>query len=250
MLNYISAECYKLGQRRGFYLSLAALLVLEELVLGTCVIEGATPEELLGFFRDLMSTGLFLVIVCADLVFSNQYRYNTLKNELASGIPRARIYLGKLLASFLTALQFCAAVCVVYLRNAWLLSDRSIGAIPMLLRQLLPPLAAAFPLWLGMLTLSFCLMTILKETALTVLLLFGFLTFGSLFFWILTMLNWSWPLIQRLLALLLYAIPSTPFAEIGDPIGWGMLAAHWAVGLVWVVLSTAVGLRVFLKRDI
>lgn len=250
MLNYISAEFYKLGQRWSFYLSLAALLVLEELTLWSFRLEGASSEELQALFLLLSPVGLFLVIVCTNLVFSNQYRHDTLKNELASGISRTRIYLGKLSASFLVALLFCAAVCVVYLKNAWLVSDRMVSAIPTLLWRLLPDLAAVFPLWLGMLSLSFCLMSLLRETALTVLLLFGFLIFGSLFLWLLCMINWPWSVIRRLIAALYYAVPMTPFFDLGDPINAGMLSAHWAVGLGWVLVSTLVGLCLFYRREI
>lgn len=250
MLNYLCAEFYKLGQRRSFYLSLAVLLVLEELVLWMCQVERMPPEGLLTIFTDLMSSGLFLVIVCTDLVFSSQYRHLTLKNELASGISRTRIYLGKLLASFLVALLFCAAVCVVYLKDAWLFSDRSPGSLITIFQTLLPPLAAAFPLWMGMLSLSFCLMALLKETAVTVFLLFGFLTFGSLFFWILSMINWPWPLMGRLMQFLLYAIPSMPFLDLKDPISFGMLVVHWEIGLGWTAVSTLVGLSLFRRREL
>ena len=249
MLNYISAEFYKLGQRRSFYLSLAILLVLEEITLCMSRVEGITSTAMLALFTDLTPAGLVISVLCADLVFSNQYRYNTLKNELASGIPRTRIYLGKLFASFLLALLFCAAVCVVYLKNAWLLTGLALDALPVLLYQLLIPLAAVFPLWLGMLSLSFCLFSLL-QSALSISLLFIYITFGSLFFWTLSAFNWSSPLMGRLTFLLFYVIPSTPFADLIGPVSAKMLAAHWAVGLGWVAVSTSIGLVLFRRREL
>ena len=55
-----------------------------------------------------LTVGIYLVPAICDIIFSDQYKLNTLKNEMAYGTPRLRVYFGKLLASVITAVAFSA----------------------------------------------------------------------------------------------------------------------------------------------
>lgn len=68
-----------------------------------------------------MLLGLWLVAVGGDLIFSEQYKYHTLKNEVSFGIPRTRIYLSRWAAVFLVMLLLYAVLVAVYTLSALLL---------------------------------------------------------------------------------------------------------------------------------
>ena len=55
------------------------------------------------------------------MIFSEQYKYHTLKNEVSFGIPRTRIYLSRWAAVFLVMLLLYAVLVAVYTLSALLL---------------------------------------------------------------------------------------------------------------------------------
>ena len=117
MLNYIRAELWKLRRRKYLWVLLAVMLGLE----GLFAVMSAWHRD----FSDLvelgaatMLLGLYLSIFLADMVFSDQYKIGTLKNEISFGLPRRRIYLGKLCAALLTGLASCALLLGFYLGAA------------------------------------------------------------------------------------------------------------------------------------
>ena len=63
----------------------------------------------------LLSVGLYAPLITTDLVFSEQYKIGTLKNEISYGIPRSRIYLGKLVLEIAVAVLACALAVGLYL---------------------------------------------------------------------------------------------------------------------------------------
>ena len=110
MRNYLAAECYKVFHRKYFYLSLLVVLALEGLIVWGSWFTWSNGNTGMDFYSAaitmvmLLSIGLYATILTGDMVFSEQYKYNTLKNEVAFGVPRWRIYLGKLTVATLVAL--------------------------------------------------------------------------------------------------------------------------------------------------
>ena len=96
----------------------------------------------------LLPFGYYATAVTGDIVFSEQYKHNTLKNEVAYGLPRLRIYFGKLLASTLLALAACAVLVLWYglLCGVLLPGD---GAMLNAWRTVGFGLLTALPVWLG-----------------------------------------------------------------------------------------------------
>ena len=114
MRNYLAAECYKTFRRKYFYIILAVCLGLEAVLLwgywttwkwGNSNVDFYSTAIMVPF---MLSIGLYATIVTGDIVFSEQYKNNTLKNEVSYGLSRGRIYLGKLLVS--TGIAVLAAV--------------------------------------------------------------------------------------------------------------------------------------------
>ena len=101
MRNYLAAECYKTFHRKYFYIVLAVCLGLELVLLGGCWLTLSWGNPNVTFSSTavlvpfLLGMGLCAPLITGDIVFSDQYKHNTLKNEVSYGVPRARIYLGK-----------------------------------------------------------------------------------------------------------------------------------------------------------
>ena len=154
MRNYLAAECYKVFRRKYLYIALLVVLALEGLMLWGCWFTWSRGNPNMDFYSAaitivmLMSVGLYATVLTGDLVFSEQHKYNTLKNEVAYGIPRGRIYLGKLLVSILVAVVAAVVMTTVYVGGCWLLLPHGQydGAA---LAAIGYTLAGAFPLWLG-----------------------------------------------------------------------------------------------------
>ena len=121
MLRSIRAEWYKAVRRPYFpILFLTCTLLTVGAVYCLYLIKtqspGITPIGL-PFALSLsplgMVMGLWLVAIGGDLVFSEQYKHHTLKNEVSFGIPRARIYLSRWAAVFLVMLLLYAVLVAV-----------------------------------------------------------------------------------------------------------------------------------------
>ena len=101
MGNYLSAECYKAVHRKYIYIFSAAMLGLVAAFMlllriegmsqsgdGMLMVQRVSVSELLGILAMALSAGLYFLMIAADIVFSDQYKYNTLKNEVSYGLPR------------------------------------------------------------------------------------------------------------------------------------------------------------------
>lgn len=94
-----------------------------------------------------------LLTIVVDAVFSDEYKYGTLKNTISFGISRAEIYFGKLIVEIILMLVTIALVLVVYTASGLFFSQ--IGAHGEIewqaVRLFLEKTALSLPLWLGML---------------------------------------------------------------------------------------------------
>ena len=165
MLRSIRAEWYKAVRRPYFSIlfftcSLLTMGAVYCLYLVKNQSPGITPIGL-SFALSLsplgMIMGLWLVAVGGDLIFSEQYKYHTLKNEVSFGIPRTRIYLSRWAAVFLVMLLLYAVLVAVYTLSALLLLGLERGPSDLTPANgflLLGYLSlAALPIWAGGLSL-------------------------------------------------------------------------------------------------
>lgn len=248
MLNYIYAELYKVTRRKYFYVALSAVLLLES----TFALEllGRTEfSDMVRLLCALMMVGPFLAVLCADLVLSDQYKAGALKNEVSFGIPRGRIYLGKLFAALLVALLLCFLVFAFYLGGAWIFaghSDKS--AERESLAVLAYVVAASFPLWLGTLGLSHCLFIVLKNTVVAGVSMVLFLAWGGVFLELFSMLKLG--AVSTVAGVLAGLVPTTPFSDYHGALTWSVMLRHWAVGLGWFAVSSTLGMTVFSRREL
>ena len=92
--------------------------------------------------------GLYLAVVVADEVFSDQYKNDTLKNEVSFGLPRRRIYLGKLVTAAGIGLLLAFLTLLVYAVLCRVLLPGAVGDWVQV-QTFLFRLLGALPLWMG-----------------------------------------------------------------------------------------------------
>lgn len=251
MLNYIRAELFKAFHRKAVYLLLASLLAGEMLF---CLLWHHWPStEFLNMVSMLTlatPVGLCLTIPLVHFVVSDPYRNDVLKNEVSFGLPRERIYLGKLIASGLVCLLVCGAAVGAYLGGNWLICAHSpeTGRESLALAEGI--LLASLPLWLGMLGLSVLVFLTAKNSTTGIIILLLGLSMVPVVFDLLTCLNFSWAKAVGEWGLRLSLItasdnlPASGVRPDDAVIRW-----NWVLGMIWLLGSTAAGMPLFRRHE-
>ena len=204
--------------------------------------------ECLSLLIPFFSAGIYLAVIVADAVFSDQYKAGTLKNEVSYGLPRVRIYLGKLLTAAAAGLLLVFLTLLAYAVLCRLLIP--VGAEDWTeIQTFLFRLLAALPLWLGALSLTMAAMFNIAHTvpmlAVVLVCLNGL---GPVFRGLIGLgLDWLSALAEALYRITLTAPMDLSAVSLWDP---AYLLWCWGVGLLWSAGSTAVGLALFARRDI
>ena len=131
MLRSIHAECYKVFHRLYFQVSaLLCALFAGGMVFCLYLIKTEAGGETIitmpfavAALLFGMVMGVYLVIIGVDMVFSDQYKFNTLKNEVSFGVGRSRIYLSRWAAALLVMALLYLILVAVYSLGAWLITD-------------------------------------------------------------------------------------------------------------------------------
>ena len=258
MLNYLRAELYKLRHRKSFWITLGVLLALEALLVWGFTFVNAHgghvyfDDCVLDIIPRMLSVGGYFTILAGDMVFAGQYRNATLKNEVSFGLPRWRIYLGKLIAQLLAAIFLCFAMIGFYVAACrWFLPEGGIENAQVML-LLAKSLLAALPVWIGVQAMvCACFFTIRggAASAITAILIFGALPQAM---WLLAAMYGAypfglflWQVREWMPTIMLDATPNYLLANYGVWLGKMCLT-----GGAWLVGSTALGLWVFGRREI
>lgn len=268
MVNSIRAEIYKLTRRPYFYVFnlLCALFAL--LVVGCLAyIKYTAPanQDAVNFPFSLnillmgMPIGLYLVAVGGDAVFSEQYKYNTLKNEVSYGLTRVRVYLSRLVVTLLLMVVIFVVTIGVYLLASLVLlgipSDEmammSLGMntvqwVQMMLQMLGYYILASLPLWLGALSLAIACYFLIRGSNM------AGIAFLAIMVGVPAILDnlgkYVHPMFHYLYHLTLDYMSGVVISA--QNMDWALIGRCWLVGLAWAVISTAVGLLVFSRREI
>ena len=257
MLDYLRAECYKMLRRPYLWIALLVVGGLElVLVLLWAWINCELPNNMTasaGFTMVLylLSLGYYATAITSDIVFSDQYKYNTLKNEVAYGIPRARIYLGKLFAGCLLSVGICAVLLGWYALLCALMLPGD-GAALEALKVLGFALLCAFPVWLGSQALYLlCFFTIRGSTAATILGICIIALLGQTLTFLSLIVSLPAPALANALLAVRRLLLTTPLEDITGAV-WDWSRGGWAraAGAGWCVGATALGLWRFSRREI
>ena len=250
MRNYLAAECYKVFQRKYFYITLLVVLALEGVLLWGCWLTSSWGNEGMNFYSAatlvavMLSIGVYATIITCDMVFSEQYKQNTLKNEVAYGLPRIRIYLGKLAVSTLVSILAAAVMVVLYVTGCWVLlshNEQDAAALTLIGYSLL----GAFPLWLGAQGITMACYFLVRNTTQAAFISVGLLGVVPVILQALGLLvHPVFEVVRQFMpTVMLDKLPNMAFRM--DYVG-----LCWLVGIILLILSTAVGLAVFQKKEI
>lgn len=239
MLNYLSAELYKLRRHKGLYFILA-LVALGMLCLYVPLILLGYTDWSLEALPLALFVGFLMAPGLAVMAFDDQFGRGTLKNEAVFGVPRYRSYLGKLLAGMVTGGMGAALVLGLYVLLACLGGARVEGVSPGAWAAWV--WGYCLPMWLAQYAMTFCLLAVTRNAAVGVALAYGCTFFGGIFS---TLDDRFYPAMwffQRFFF-------TAPLREAA----WGKeltLSQPWLLGVGWIVGTSAVGLWRLYRQEL
>lgn len=250
MRNYLSAECFKAFRRSYLYLMLLLCLLGEGLlVLGYWLTWSwgngtVTFANTASMVAPLLSVGMYATLITGDIVFSEQYKNNTLKNEVSYGVNRAVIYLGKLVTSLLVAVVAAAIMLAFYLGACWLFFPHGIEDIPTL-AMIGYCLSGALPLWIGSQAVAMVCYFLVRNSTAAAFAAIGILAVVPSVLQVLEVLiHPVFGMVRECFpGVMLEALPYRAF-------DWIYVGTCWADGLLWTLLATVLGVVLFRKQEI
>lgn len=259
MLNYLRAEIYKFLHRKYFWITLTIVLALEGLLIFGYSFTNSHGNNIdaawaISTLFPMMGLGCFFTLLTGDMVFAQQYKHNTLKNEVSFGLPRSRIYLGKLLVQLFASVLMCFIMILFYVIGCRLFllpnTEEANQAVLLCLGQCL---LGALPIWVGVqATVCACYFLIRSEigSSFAAVGLFGLsanvLELAVLFLRKYPVSEVLWKIYQHMPLVLLDDLPNT----LMKPEYWPCLGKLCVVGGAWFIGSTAIGLWRFDKKEI
>ena len=255
MLNYLSAELWRMRCRRLDLAQWMIFLLLAALAGWFC--GTGSPAEALEAFQNLLPAGLYAALPLTSWAEGDAARTGLLTNEIVFGLPRGRIYLGKLFAAFLmglllflfTALAFLGVALPLAAQDGWGPWEGDPVLALAVWIQLLEAVLCALPRYFGAAALAHLLLFSLRSAGLGAVLyylyfFFGEMTLAAVSFQGMGLVGTALNTLGDLLRPFLLSGPyfmDMPPAEVGQ---------SWTVGAVWVAGASALGLALFRRREI
>ncbi|WP_346929554.1 ABC transporter permease [Clostridium sp.] len=253
MLNYIKSELYKTTHRKYPYIVVGVLSLI-------CILVNILALKIMkdqpGGFRISMSdmlmisTGMFgmiyyAVIMIVDIVFSDEYKHQTLKNTVSFGINRTKIYLGKFISEIIVAIISLVIVTSVLILSSYMCLGLGEVTIVEVLKNFGAKLIAVFPLWVvGLAIANFLAFNIKNNNTLA----FAYLGVVAVFPGIVSILADLKPIFAKLQSILVSN--QIKFIRTQEIISGGDIAKCYILGIIYVILITAIGIISFRRREI
>ena len=215
------------------------------------------PAGVLEAFQDVLPVGLYLAFPLASWANGDASRTGPLVNEVVFGLPRSRIYLGKLLAAvlaglllfFLTVLAFLGVALPLAARDGWgtWTGDPVLGLAAW--AALGRAVVCVLPRYIGAAALAHLLVFSLHTAGLGAVLYYLYLAFGELMLAAVSFHGLG--VVGTVLNILGDALQ--PFLLCG-PYFSGMppvdVGQSWLVGAAWVAATSVAGIALFRRREI
>lgn len=258
MLNYANAEFYKVFHRKYPYVTFLTFCALAALLCSGFIFVnsgGAHTEFSYGAQSVLMvlSVGLYAALLICDMVFSDQYKFNTLKNEVSFGIPRSRIYLGKLAVEAVIGVVMSVLVIGFYVGMCYVTLYASPLEETVRTMQIIGYcVLAAIPQWLAALALTNMFFFLVKGNTLASFLTVGVLAVVPTVLELSILLfGYQFPQVAEFMTVIRNHMPTLIIEQAMSVVGdWGFIGKSFLVGGVWVAVTSAIGLTAFRKREI
>ena len=253
MLNYISAEWYKLRHTKGIFIAFGILLVMIVLFfLPAFWISPPTFGVYAGAYVVTLLLGFFLAPIFAVRAFDDQYGRGTMKNEVVFGIPRHRVYLGKLIFGGLVGIGAAIMVLGFYLLLCVLSGGLAEEYALLCIELCVQATIFVLPLWLASLSLAFLFQAAVKNSGGALAVNYLLLIFATP---VAMMGGAEEAAPSYLVRFLTRWFFVAPFREVFNTldishIALSSMAYSWLTGAGWFLATTLLGLAVFSRKEI
>ena len=255
MINYIRAELYKVFRRKYTWITLAVTLLLETLLASGWVYTNINGNHVdfytgAGMLCVMLVVGFYALMITCDMVFADQYKQGTLKNEVAFGLPRGRIYLGKFVAGLMVSLLFMLVMLGYYLGLCYLALYRDPELDIVGIRMVGYCLATALPLWIGVLACVCAFRFLVKSELVASIAAVSIFALSTPVLEICLALFSATPagtVLQFVHSYMPIVMVTNAPSIVGD---WICCGQAWIVGAIWLVGFTAIGLANFRRKEI
>ncbi len=154
MLNYMKAELYRNFNRIYFYAftaSISFFAILSNLLVAN---QNIGLDKMMLMSIKMLSIPIYIVVMIVDMVTSEENKNLTIKNVLASGLSRNKMYLSKIIVSTILAVISAIIILTIFLVSSMMITGIGENFSSELLRDFTFRILSAVPLWIG--TISLC----------------------------------------------------------------------------------------------
>lgn len=253
MLNYLSAELWRMTRRRSALLLWGIYLLLVFLI--GLTLRGTGAMTALENFRNFMLMGIYLAFSLADWAIGGAVRAGSLTNEVSFGLPRVRIYLGKLSAALLVGVLLFLLTTAVFFLGALSPSavlelseeDRALVSMDLLISML-----HSLPRYVGAVSLAYFLVFTLRPAGAGTILYYLYITIGELTLAAVRVMGMG--VVGNMLNHLAEAVRPFLLTNAYFVYSYGnvppTLGNSWLTGALWLGVTTGLGLLLLRRREI
>lgn len=242
MLNLIRADLYKSFHRAYLFVMMAAMSAVAIFVDGVLAYGHSPLQGAIGLVPMLLMYPLFLIAMFADITTAEENKEHTLKNTIAYGVSRSRLFLAKNVSTVLTACSVAFVTIAAYLIGAFLLLRPTQQELVPILVDTMQRVGTAFLIYIAAAVLATLLAAVIRRNTLFTFAYFGILLAPSLLLKLLSLTNPVFGKINRLtLFMQSQIIQSAPQGELVQSV--------W-LSLGYIVVFLAVGLFLFRRQEI
>lgn len=252
MLNYIKSEWFRTFHRKYLYITLGCLSAV---IIATAIIlrinetdlldvTGSLGTFLLSVVISVMSAGYYLTLLIADMIFTDEYKHQTLKNTVSYGTSRVKIYMGKLISSMMAGMLVLAVIIAVTIAASLLILGMDAQFTEVLTQTMLPKILAFLPLWMAGVAMGIMLLFFFKNTAAS----FAFLGIAFVLPMVLNYLRALYPVFGTIRDLMV--VSKLNLVSSSNMVTGSLMADCWITGLAAVLIYTLIGALVFSRKEI
>ena len=247
MLNYIRAELWKALRHKGFY-GLVLFLGLCTALFTSLMLEAEDFSQMASAAATTMLLGVLVAPLLTQIVDGKAL--SSLKNEVSFGLSRGRIYWGKLLAGLMLGLGLCLLLVGGYLLAGWLALPHNSREVDLTALAVVGfSLLGALPVWCGIYGLCHMMALLIPSTAAWMAIYYILSFFGQPVLVALASMGAGGrmsSLIQAILMPMALLMPDF----LSGWLSWEYQLWCWGVGLGWLLLTSALGMLWFRRREI
>lgn len=251
MLNYIKSELYLHFNRKGVYTLIGSagalcigLFTAIVLAASDSIVNQFGLSTLLSMGVNVLMVSVYLVLIVMSMTCSEEHKFLTFKNTIASGMSREKLYISKVISTILVSSIAAIAIVSIYLVAGALILGLGDDFTYSMLSEFLRRFLLAAPLWMGAIGIGIFLSFLFKnENAFSITYVMIFLMAGN----IIDLLSYFvWDKIGYLRNILL----TTQFKLLANPELTSMDVTKIAgIGIMYLVVFSILGVIYTRKMD-